>query len=118
MRMDGGGPRGRPIDLLALTKENDVNALTLKLLHALLPRLDVPVVRIVDDDLPSLDCEEVPDLVLYLGLDAPPEGVGCFGSGCWGYQRREEKRSRTMSWPVLQSRRTHISSGSNPMERS
>jgi hypothetical protein len=73
---------------LSLTKKNDVHALTLKLLHALLPRLDVPVVRIVDDDLTSLDCEEVPDLVLYLGLYAPPEGVGRFGSGCWGCQRR------------------------------
>lgn len=77
-----------------LTKENNVHAFTLKLLHTLLPRLDIPIVRIVNDDLTSLHREEIPDLVLYLGLYATPEGVGRFGSGCWGCQRR---RPRTTS---------------------
>jgi len=46
-----------------------VHATLFELVHALSPRLLAAVVGVVDDDLPALDGEEVPDLVLQLILD-------------------------------------------------
>jgi hypothetical protein len=46
-----------------------MHAPTLKLVQALLPRLDVPIVRVVYHNLSALDSEEVPYLVLDLALD-------------------------------------------------
>jgi hypothetical protein len=53
----------------ALTKEDDVNASTLKLVEQLLPVLLGSIIGIVDYHLTALSREEIPDLILYAFFD-------------------------------------------------
>ena len=62
------------------TQEDDMNARRLELAQTLLPRLDIPIVRIVDHHLPSLDREEVPNLILELRLYPLPQRIRLFRS--------------------------------------
>jgi hypothetical protein len=50
----------------------------LKLLQQILPARLVTIVGVVDDDLPTLTREEIPDLVLYPVFYPFPERLGLF----------------------------------------
>lgn len=57
------------------TEEDHMYASGLKLVPCLLPRLDIPVISIIDDDLTALLIEIVPYLVFEIQPDLPSEGI-------------------------------------------
>lgn len=57
------------------TKEDNMYPSLLKPVPRLLPRLHIPIIRIIDDDLPSLDLEVVPDLFFQIQLDLAPKRI-------------------------------------------
>ena len=72
-----------------------MHTLRLKLLETLPPRLDIPVVRVVNHHLSTLYREEVQDLVLKLGLDPSTQFDRLFRSG-----RDYGEASITVGWPT------------------
>lgn len=65
-------------ELASLTQEDDVHPSRLELLQQILPARLVTIVGVVDDDLPTLTREEIPDLVLYPVFYPFPERLGLF----------------------------------------